>query len=54
MVHTFGRGGVPDPPAAADDAAEGGDLKLKRTKPLKRTTSKLESALGIKRVAQKI
>ena len=54
MVHTFGRGGVPDPPSVADEAAEGGDLKLKRTKPLKRTTSKLESALGIKRVAQKI
>lgn len=51
MVHTFGQGGVPDPtPPAADDAREGdGDLKLKRSKPLKRTASKLESALGITR-----
>jgi hypothetical protein len=54
MVHTFGKGGVPDPPAVTDTGTEDADLKLKRSKPLKRTTSKLESALGIKRVAQKI
>lgn len=52
MVHTFGKGGAPDPPQANDAASDDGDLKLKRTKPLKRTASKLESALGIKRVTQ--
>lgn len=50
MVYTFGRGGAPDPPANPDAAPEGeGDLKLKRTKPLRRAASKLESALGITR-----
>jgi hypothetical protein len=51
MVHTFGKGGAPDPPPATDVGTEDSELKLKRAKPLKRTTSKLESALGIKRVA---
>jgi hypothetical protein len=32
-----------------DDVEDGGDLVLKRTKPLKRAASKLESALGITR-----
>lgn len=49
-VYTFGKEGAPAD--AAPDAPEGAeDLKLKRTKPLKRAASKLESALGIKRVA---
>lgn len=34
---------------SAEDAEEAGDLVLKRTKPLKRAASKLESALGITR-----
>lgn len=52
MVHTFGRGGAPEPLGQGEENDDG-DLKLKRTKPLKRTASKLESALGIKRVAPK-
>jgi hypothetical protein len=45
MVHTFGKGGVPDPVQVVPE----GELKLTRTKPLKRAASKLESALGITR-----
>jgi hypothetical protein len=52
-VHTFGRGGVPDPTPVTEPGTEDSDLKLKRAKPLKRAASKLESALGIKRVASK-
>jgi len=45
MVHTFGKGGAPDPVQVVVE----GELKLTRTKPLKRAASKLESALGITR-----
>jgi hypothetical protein len=47
-IHTFTtREEKAAAPAAMD--AEEGDLVLKRTKPLKRAASKLESALGITR-----
>ena len=49
MVHTFStrEEKAAAPPGAGD--AEDGSLVLKRTKPLKRAASKLESALGITR-----
>lgn len=46
MVHTFTSR---ENAAAVVDDEVGSELTLKRSKPLKRTTSKLESALGITR-----
>jgi len=49
MVHTFTTRETKAAAAAEVGDDDTGDLMLKRTKPLKRAASKLESALGITR-----